>query len=311
MPMLLEIENYDYTPSVYDNTNMGNVNAGSNLTKTFYIQNTGSSDLLINGIDLYGADASMFALGSIPTAIAAGSIDSFKITFTPTSGGTKLAYVHIASNVPNLQNFYYGLQGEGAGVFEFSGQIKLFLQGYYQGNSLMQSALLNQNWPVASSTQTDFISVELHNPNLPHELMYTYTGVLQTDGIFSGAFPNAALGQEYYLVIKHRNSIETWSANPVLLSNQFNYDFTTMVSQAYGDNQVEVEQGVFAIYTGDMNQDGFVDSFDFPALDTDIFNGVSGMYVNTDLNGDGFVDSFDFPLFDVNSYNGVSMMTPG
>ena len=311
IPLLLQIENYDYTPSVYDNTNMGNVNAGSNLTKTFYIQNTGSSELVINGIDVYGPDASMFGLNQVPNIIAAGTTDSFKITFTSTAGGTKLAYVHIASNVPNLQNFYYGLQGEGAGLFEFSGQIKLFLQGYYQGNSLMQSALLNQNWPAASSTQTDFISVELHNPNFPHELMFTYSGVLQTDGIFAGTFPNATLGHEYYLVIKHRNSIETWSANPVLLSNQFNYDFTTAATQAYGDNQVEVEPGVFAIYTGDMNQDGFVDSFDFPTLDTDIFNGVSSMYVNTDLNGDGFVDSFDFPLFDVNSFNGVSMMTPG
>ena len=88
------------------------------------------------------------------------------------------------------------------------------------------------------------------------------------------------------------------------------YDFSTAASQAYGNNQIEVEPVVFAIYSGDLNQDGFIDSFDFPALDSDIFNGVSGVYVNTDLNGDGFVDSFDFPVFDANSYNGVSVMTP-
>jgi len=73
---------------------------------------------------------------------------------------------------------------------------------------------------------------------------------------------------------------------------------------------IEVDLGVWAFFSGDINQDGFVDSFDFPALDTDIFNGVNGLYVNTDLNGDGFVDSFDFPIFDANSYNGVSVMTP-
>ena len=113
-----------------------------------------------------------------------------------------------------------------------------------------------------------------------------------------------------YLGISHRNSIQTWSANPVLLTNQFNYDFTTAASQAFGNNQIEVEPGIFALYSGDINQDGFIDSFDFPLLDTDIFNGVSGVYVNTDLYGDGFVDSFDFPVFDVNSFNGVSVMTP-
>ncbi|HPI55169.1 MAG TPA: dockerin type I domain-containing protein, partial [Chitinophagaceae bacterium] len=110
-------------------------------------------------------------------------------------------------------------------------------------------------------------------------------------------------------VIKHRNSIETWSETPIGFYAS-PHDFTTAASQVYASNQTEVEAGVFAMYTGDINQDGFIDSFDFPALDTDIFNGVASVYVNTDLNGDGFVDSFDFPIYDANSYNGVSVAMP-
>jgi hypothetical protein len=64
------------------------------------------------------------------------------------------------------------------------------------------------------------------------------------------------------------------------------------------------------MYTGDLNHDGFVDSFDFPVLDADIFNGVGGVYANSDLNGDGFADSFDFPILDLNSFLGASVMTP-
>ena len=190
-----------------------------------------------------------------------------------------------------------------------TGTIKIFNQGYYTGNGVMSPVLLNQGVSV-SALYTDSVLVELRAPSPPFTLEASFRQVITNNGNCYFSFPSTLEGNEYYLVIKHRNSIETWSANPVLLSNQFNYDFTTAATQAYGDNQVEVEQGVYAVYSGDINQDGFVDSFDFPALDTDIFNGVSGVYVNTDLNGDGFVDSFDFPLFDVNSFNGVSVMTP-
>ena len=84
-------------------------------------------------------------------------------------------------------------------------------------------------------------------------------------------------------------------------------------NNAYGDNQVIVDSiagvPVFAIYTGDMNQDGYVDAFDFPQFDFDALSGSSG-YLVTDLNGDGFTDAFDFPVYDVNSLAGVSIQRP-
>ena len=77
-----------------------------------------------------------------------------------------------------------------------------------------------------------------------------------------------------------------------------------------GDNQVEVQTGKWAFYTGDLNQDDFIDGNDFPPFDTDSFNGVNSEYVATDMNGDGFVDVNDFPVFDNNSFNGVSSIHP-
>ena len=105
--------------------------------------------------------------------------------------------------------------------------------------------------------------------------------------------------------------IEVWSAAPIYLSaTQTNYFFYTQASNAYGSNQVEVAPGKWALYSGDLNQDGFIDSFDYPTLDADIYNGISAAYVATDLNGDGFVDSFDYPIFDANSSLGVSAIAP-
>ena len=64
------------------------------------------------------------------------------------------------------------------------------------------------------------------------------------------------------------------------------------------------------MFTGDINQDEFVDPNDYPYFDIDNSNGVSGVYVNTDLNGDGFVDPNDYPYFDLNNSSGVSSIHP-
>jgi YVTN family beta-propeller protein len=308
-PMWVQIENYDYSPSAADNTLMGGATAGNSQTKTFYIQNSGSNDLTINNVELYGADMSMFSLSNLPTTIAPGVTDSFTITFAPTSNGTKLAYVHITSDVPNLSHFYFGIQGEGIGAFTFTFPLKFFIEGYYLGASTMQSVLLNQNSPAATSSETDFVSVELRDPSMANNVAYSYSGVLQTDGQLTCTFPNEALGNSYYLCLRQRNSIETWSANPVMVQTNSTYDFSTSADKAYGNNQAEIEPGIFALYSGDINQDLSIDAFDYLILDPDVINGVSG-FLSTDLTGDGNVDAFDYILLDANLINGVGAVTP-
>ena len=80
-------------------------------------------------------------------------------------------------------------------------------------------------------------------------------------------------------------------------------------NNAYGDNQVEVEPGVFAIYSGDINQDGYVDIVDYPLFEADQLALASG-YLPADLNGDGYVDIVDYPLFELNQLNLVSVIIP-
>ena len=67
--------------------------------------------------------------------------------------------------------------------------------------------------------------------------------------------------------------------------------------------------GVYGIFSGDLNQDGSVDFNDYPALDIASSDGVLG-YDPNDLNGDASVDFNDYPLIDVNSSNGVISITP-
>ncbi len=95
--------------------------------------------------------------------------------------------------------------------------------------------------------------------------------------------------------------------------------FTLMVNQsadaqatnnAYGDNQIQVEPGVFAIYSGDVNQDGFLGFDDVTAVDLDNQAGYFGVYIVTDLNGDGFLGFDDVTLVDINNSAGIFIQRP-
>ncbi|QLH44933.1 MAG: hypothetical protein HWD58_04555 [Bacteroidota bacterium] len=184
------------------------------------------------------------------------------------------------------------------------------IQGYYDVNtSAMQPVLLNSNG-VGSSSEADNVTVELHDATFPYALAYTFTGVQGINGQITCTYPGAAVGNSYYIVLKGRNAIETWSAAPVAITSSSSYDFTTGAGQAYGANQIDVSgSGLYAIYNGDVNQDGVVDGLDFNDWETDNNNFASG-YMTTDFNGDGIVDGLDFLVWEPNNNNFVGMVTP-
>jgi len=187
--------------------------------------------------------------------------------------------------------------------------LKAFLEGYYISSNTMSSVLLNEGVGI-NSLLCDSITVELHSSSAPYALAYTYTGVIGTNGLLACTFPGSASGNAYYIVVKHRNSIETWSASPVTVSAVTAYDFSNEISKAYGNNQASVGNGQYALFSGDMNQDGYVDGADYPLFDVDSQIGMYGIYIATDLNGDGYVDGADYPLFDANSQYGIYSITP-
>ncbi|MBL7772267.1 MAG: hypothetical protein JNM95_05385 [Chitinophagaceae bacterium] len=185
--------------------------------------------------------------------------------------------------------------------------LKTFLEGYYLGGGLMQPVLLNTGIPGASATQCDSIEVSLHESTFPYTSIKSIQTVLNTDGTVLCSFGTTGT---YYVVIKFRNGLETWSANPIAITVSGGlYDFSSAVNKAFGDNQLEIEPGVFAIYSGDINQDGSIDAFDYLLLEPEIVQGNFG-YLITDLNGDGVVDAFDFLVMDDNIVNGISLSTP-
>jgi alpha-tubulin suppressor-like RCC1 family protein len=87
-------------------TDDGNVVFGSSAPKTFTITNPGNAPLTSLAVTKDGADAGDFivsALSGTSIPVGAGTV-TFTVTFSPTTGGTKTAAIHIASNVIGAKN---------------------------------------------------------------------------------------------------------------------------------------------------------------------------------------------------------------
>jgi hypothetical protein len=175
--------------------------------------------------------------------------------------------------------------------------VKMNIQGYYDADAhAMRPVLMNQG-VGSSSTDVDNVTVELHDATT-FEVVATATAMLHTDGTATATYSSAPSGS-FFIVIKHRNSVQTWSSTPQAVGpiSALTYDFTTAATKAYGDNMVEVESGVYAMYTGDIDQDGNVNNVDYSLWETDANNLEFG-YFATDLDGDGNVNNVDYSIWE-------------
>lgn len=175
--------------------------------------------------------------------------------------------------------------------------VKLFIEGYYVGGGQMTPVLLNESVAGATSTQVDTIDVQLRNTTPPYAVTSSLKVILNTNGTATCNFP---ITGTYYLAVHHRNALQTWSANPLVLTGVTQtYDFSNAANKAYGDNQQNVAPGVFAFYSGDILVDENIDLLDINMIENDITAFAFGYY-STDINGDGNVDLLDTPLGEAN-----------
>jgi hypothetical protein len=177
-----------------------------------------------------------------------------------------------------------------------------FIEGYYNGGGLMKPVMYNQGIST-SQTLCDSIKVELHQANFPYGLVATSNTLLNINGTATANF--VSLPGPYYIVLKHRNGIETWSANPVsIVGPSVSYNFSNAQNKAYGDNLKQVDNNLWALYSGELNQDENIDLLDAQLMEWDILLFNFG-YLATDLNGDGNVDLLDTPIVESNINNFV------
>lgn len=159
---------------------------------------------------------------------------------------------------------------------------------------------------------SDTMRASLRSGTPPFNMLDSSVSVLDYQGKGNFKFPNIGLGVPFYIVMNHRNSIETWSAG----SNQFitdslYYDFTASANQAYGANQILVDSGgsSFAIYNGNADQNDAINLNDIVLVYNDVSGFVTG-YTSTDMTGDDNVNLADITVTYNNSNKFIQKIRP-
>ena len=167
--------------------------------------------------------------------------------------------------------------------------LKVYFEGFWNGTSQVQ----------------DTVKIYLANSVTPFAFVDTAKIVLSAAGTASFSFSKVSNGN-YYIVVSHRNHLETWSKLPQTLTTNvtLSYDFTTAATQAYGNNMKQAGS-VWMLYGGDANMDGSIDANDIPFIIAQF--GTQG-YLSADFNGDSDVNATDIALFAPNF--GITKVVP-
>lgn len=239
---------------------------------------------------------------------------------TITEGGTLSDnYVKITWNTPGSQfvgvNYSnsFGCPANNPFIYNIdvapskSLNLILYLEGLFNGAAMNKAQ--NGSGDQFNGTIADQITIELHSSEAPYSLVdLPHVVNININGICLTWFP-ATLEESYYIVLKHRNSIETWSSIPILFNDEtMSYNFSISANQAFGNN-LKFINSKYCIFAGDVNQDGIIDLDDLIQIDNSAANLISG-YISSDVNGDGFVNMDDIIITDNNSTNFIKVIHP-
>jgi len=164
-------------------------------------------------------------------------------------------------------------------------------------------------WDNFAGTVADTITVALAETTDPFNIVYISNGdSLTTDGKIALTDVPAELNGAYYVIVRHRNSVETWSQVQQFAGSTVNYDFTTSDSKAYGNNLKQVGSA-FCLFSGDVSGDQYIDVVDVGLVFNDNLDGAYG-YRPSDVNGDGYVDVVDVGIVFNNNLIGAGLISP-
>ena len=278
------------------------------------------SDLTAGGTWSSGtlANATVDPSTGLVTGVATGTS---LITYTVTSGGcsnsvSQLITVSIASRL----------------------NVKVFLEGFYNtGISAMNTNLVTSSlvpltqpytglpWSYAGGESvlaipanvTDWVLVELRQATTaalatsatklsgwPKACFLKSDGsIVALDGTSLPVIGNPSItpGNNLYVVIRHRNHVAIMSSTGLTLNlNNYEYDFSTAISKAYGGTAGYklITTGLYGMVAGDADSDGSISVNDFTKWAIDF--GKVNLYLNSDIDGDGQISVNDFTRWAIN-----------
>jgi len=187
------------------------------------------------------------------------------------------------------------------------------LEGLYVGAGQMRPAL-HQLGVSSLVDAADSLEIGFWNPASLSVPVRRDTVVINTGGLARVLLPSGFRNNSFYISIRNRNSLETWSASPVLIQDSLVYDFSSSLSSAYSNGSNApmklMPGGRYSLYGGDINRDGAIDITDLSAVWSATFGSPAPAYVVTDLSGDGIPDIADISLVWSNTFNSLFYARP-
>ena len=159
----------------------------------------------------------------------------------------------------------------------------------------------------------DTIRVYLHRTDFPNVIVDSAITTMGSNAVSNGLLFSKALTGNFYRVVKHRNSIETWSNIGVSYTrgSSSHHNFIQPDGQAYGNNQAVVSTSPFyrGMYSGDVDQNGAINLADMIGIYNDAINFVTG-YEVTDVDGNFITDLTDLLYASNNNSAFVTVVRP-
>lgn len=166
------------------------------------------------------------------------------------------------------------------------------------------------NTDLIRLSRKDSINVYLRNTFPPYSIADSSKSKIDSVSFITPSVFRKASSGDYFIVVKTINSIETWSGTgfQYYAENLMNYDFTVSDSSAFGNN-LTLKGTKYCVYSGDINNDDFIDLDDVLSTFNDAIIFSSG-YIITDLNGDNITDLNDILIAYNNSSNFRRKISP-
>ncbi len=201
-------------------------------------------------------------------------------------------------------------------------KLKIWLEGFDNGsvlnNALSTNNIIPQlqpfNYPPFNyngseyvygfgTSIVDWVFIEVFDTN--DDLVAERAAILTTSGriidIDGGEdihFPCLTNGAEYQIVVYHKSHLGVVSSTSITYPASVQYDFTTGVEQAKGNEQLKEVNGKFCLYAGDMNSSGIINNQDYNKWA--LANALVNNYVSWDVDGNGIVNNLDYNLWQLN-----------
>ncbi len=168
----------------------------------------------INGANFIGAtDVKIGGLSAGYRVVSATQIRA-KVPALVSTG--KINVITPCASVLSTPNFI---------INTFTLNLKLFVEGLYTGNQLMLPSLYQQ-FGGADTMAADTVTLKIHHSVTPYATLQTVKAVLKKNGNVAFTVPGAYYNSIFWIEVKTRNAIETWSKTPILLNNLQTFDLS-------------------------------------------------------------------------------------